>query len=87
MDCQKNTANNIKIAGKQYVKKENTYCLVCKKKTDNKKIRAVALVNKIATQRSLCTVCTSIKSTLLKPIKPITNKNRLQKHAKLLFRV
>ena len=56
MDCQKNTVNNIKMAGKQYVKKkkrkENTYSLVCKKKTDNKKIRAVALVNKIATQRS-----------------------------------
>ena len=44
-------------------KTENTYCLVCRKKADNKKIRAVALVNKIATQRSLCTVCTSSKST------------------------
>ena len=33
---KKNTANNIKMTGKQYVKrKENTYCLVCKKKTDN----------------------------------------------------
>ena len=39
-------------------KKENIYCLVCRKKPDNKKIRAVALVNKTATQRSLFTVCT-----------------------------
>ena len=78
MNCQKNTAKNIKMTCKEYVKKkENTYCLVCKKKTDNKKIRRVALVNKIATQ---CTVCTSRKSTFLKPIKPITNKtNKKQK--------
>ena len=38
MDCQKDTANNIKVTGKQYVKKKKkTYYLVCKKKTDNKK--------------------------------------------------
>ena len=49
--------------------KENTYCLICKKKADNKKNSGVALVNKIATQRSLCTVCTSRKSTFLKGIK------------------
>ena len=63
-------------------KKENIYCLVCKKKTktENKKIRAVALVNKIVTQRLLCTVCTSRKSTFLKAIKPITSKtNKNQK--------
>ena len=70
----KNTANNIKITGKQYVKKEkNTYCLVCRKKTDNKNIRGVTLVNKIATQRSLGTDCTSGKSTFSKPI---TNKKQ-----------
>ena len=40
------------MTGKQYVKKkENPHCLVSKKKTDNKKIRGVTLVNKIATQR------------------------------------
>ena len=72
--CQKNSANNIKMNGKQYVKrKEKTYCLVCRKKTDNKKIGTLALVNKIAIQRSLCTVCTSVKSTFLKPI---TSKNQ-----------
>ena len=76
--AKKNAAKNIKMTGKEYVKKkENTYCLVCKKKTDNKKIGRVALVNKIATQ---CTVCTSTKSTFLKPVKPITNKtNKKQK--------
>ena len=36
----------------QYVKKEkNIYCLVCKKKTDNKKIRGVALENKTGQQK------------------------------------
>ena len=47
----KNAVNNIKMTGKQYVKKkEKTYCLVRKKKADNKKIRGVASVNKIATE-------------------------------------
>ena len=55
------------MTGKQYVKKkENTYCLVCEKKADNKKIRGVTLVNKLATQGSLCIVCTSRKSTFFK---------------------
>ena len=44
-------------------KKESTYCLVCKKETDYKRIRGEALVNIIVTQRSLYTVCTSRKST------------------------
>ena len=52
------------MTGKQYVeKKEKTFCLVCKKKTDNEKIRGVDLVNKTAAQRSLCTVCSSRSST------------------------
>ena len=70
------------MTSKQYLKKkkENTYCLVCKNKTDNKKIGGVILVNKIATQRSLCYFCSSRKSSFLKPIKPITNKaNKKQK--------
>ena len=81
MDSQINTANNIKMTGKQYMKKEkNTYCLVCRKKVNNKEIRGVTLVNEVATQRSLCTDCTSKKPTSLKPIKPITNKtNKKQK--------
>ena len=63
----KNAVNNIKMTGKQYVKKkEKTYCLVRKKKADNKKIRRVASVNKIATEGSICTAFTSRKSIFLK---------------------
>ena len=63
MDCWKNTAYLIKMVAfdkyysknkekPQYVKKEkNIYCLVCKKKTDNKKIRGVALENKTGQQK------------------------------------
>ena len=74
-----NTPNIIKNGGvwyyiknkekPQYAKKQNTYYLVCKKKTNNKNIRGVLLVNKIATQKSLYTDCSSRKSTFLKPIK------------------
>ena len=38
-------------------------------KKDNNKIRRVPLANKIATQKSLCTDCSSRKSTFLKPMK------------------
>lgn len=63
----KNAVNNIKMIGKQYVKKkEKTYCLVRKKKADNKKIRGLALLNKIATEGWIWTAFTSRKSTLLK---------------------
>ena len=56
----------------QYIKKEkNTYCLVCKKKTDNKKVRRVALENKIGQQKSTCVDCGPKKSTFSKPIKPL----------------
>ena len=47
-------------------KKEGSYCLVCRKKTGNKKNREITLLNKIESQSSLCTVCYSKKSTLLK---------------------
>ena len=79
MDCQKNTTYLIKMVecdkycfkskeNPKYVKKkENTYCLVCDKKTDNKNIKGVALKNKIGQQGSR-------KSTCLKRIKPIKNK-------------
>ena len=54
----------------QYVKKkENTYCLVCQKKTDSKNTKGVALKNKIGQQKSTCVDCDSKKSTFLKPIK------------------
>ena len=37
-----------------------------KNKTGNEKIWGIASLNKIASQRSLCTVCTSRKSIFLK---------------------
>ena len=48
-----------------YVKKKekSIYCLACEKKTNNKKTRGVALVNKIGQQDSR-------KLTFLKQIKP-----------------
>ena len=49
---KKNAAFNIKMTKKKT--KQN--------KTGNEKIRGVASLNKIASQRSLCTVCTSRKS-------------------------
>ena len=65
------------MTDKKCAKKEkSTYCLVCRKKIDNEKIRRVTLVNKIATQRSLCTDCASKKSAFLELIKPITIKKQ-----------
>ena len=65
MDCQKNTTCLIKLVEydkycfkskekPKYVKKANTYCLVCKKKTDNKNIKGAVLDNKIGQQKSTC---------------------------------
>ena len=47
-------------------KKEKTYCLVCKKETDNKNIKGVALENKIGQQKSTYVDCSSKESTFLK---------------------
>ena len=52
----------------KYVKKENSQCLVCKKKTDNKNIKGVALENKIGQQKSICANFKS-KKTFLKRVK------------------
>ena len=52
----------------KYVKKENSYCLACKKKTDNKNIKGVALENKIGQQKSICDNFKS-KKTFLKRVK------------------
>ena len=52
----------------KYVKKENSSCLVCKKKTDNKNIKGVALENKIGQQKSICANFKS-KKTFLKRVK------------------
>ena len=45
------------------------------KKTDNKNIKGVALESEIGQQKSTCVDCGSRKSTFLKPVKPIKNKN------------
>ena len=51
------------MAGKQYVEKNKTLTAqFVKRKQIINKISGVALVNKIATQRSLCNVYTFIKS-------------------------
>ena len=52
----------------KYVKKENGYSLACKKKTDNKNIKGVALENKIGQQKSICANFKS-KKTFLKRVK------------------
>ena len=52
----------------EILKKENSYCLVCKKKTDNKNIKGVALENKIGQQKSICANFKS-KKTFLKRVK------------------
>ena len=52
-------------------KKKNTAYLIFKKKPDNKNIRGVALIKKLAT---LCTVSNSRRSTFLKPLKLIKRK-------------
>ena len=56
------------MTGKQLaVKEKTTYCLVCKKKTNSDEI-GVLLQNKIAIQKSKCTVYDSKESTFLKRI-------------------
>ena len=62
----KNTGNNTKMTDKKFEMKSNSYCLVCRKKNKEKKIRGLASVNKTESQKSLCTVCGSRKLTFLK---------------------
>ena len=60
---------------KQVKKKENTYYIVCEKKTDNKNIKGIALEEKIGQQKSTCVDCNSRKTTFLKAVKPKKTKN------------
>ena len=53
----------------KYVKKEDSYCVGCKKNTKNKNIKGVALENKIGQQKSTCVDCDSKKSTFFKRVK------------------
>ena len=53
-----------------YVKKQDTYCLRCKKRTDNNSIIAKLVVNRLITQKSICPDCGAIKSVFGKEYKP-----------------
>ena len=46
--CQKSTTFNIKMTGKQCIKKKIGYCLKCRKKTDRGNKKGVKLTNEIA---------------------------------------
>ena len=54
---------------RKYVKKEDSYCVGCRKKTKNKNIKGVALENKIGQQKSTYIDCDSKKSPFLKRVK------------------
>ena len=78
MGCAKNTAYLIKMVCKiyyqesrgepfkVYVKKQDTYCLRCKTRTDNKSIIAKQVVNKLIAQKSICADCGAKKSVFVK---------------------
>ena len=55
----------------KYVKKEDSYCVGCRKTTTTtkKNIKGVALEIKIGQQKSICVDCDFKKSTFLKGIK------------------
>ena len=75
---------------KVYVKKQDTYCLRCKTRTDNKLITAKQVVNKLITQKSRCVDCDSKKSVFVKECKPDKKKKlflQVTKHANLLWKV
>ena len=53
-----------------YIKKQGTYCLRCKKRTDNKSIKLKQMLNELAAQNSICVDCGSKKSIFVKEYKP-----------------
>ena len=75
---KKNTTYLIKLVGKicyqesrgtafkAYVKKQDTHCLTCRKRTDNKLITPKQVVNKLNAQKSICADCGSKKSVFVK---------------------
>ena len=78
MNCQKNTTYLIiKMVGKihyqesprkpfkVYVKKQDTYCLRCKTRTDNKLITAKQVVNKLIAQKNQGVLITILKNQFL----------------------
>ena len=59
---------------KTYIKKQDTYCLRCKKRTDNKSITPKQIVYKLIAQKSICVDCSSKKSVFVKEWKPDKKK-------------
>ena len=47
-------------------KEENSYCSKCREKTNNDRIRGILMQNKVAIQKSRCSICDSRKSAFLK---------------------
>ena len=55
---------------KAYIKKEDTYCLGCIKRTDNKSITPKEMVNKLIAQKPICADYGFKKSIFVKEYKP-----------------
>ena len=51
---------------KGYIKKQDIYCVVCKKGTDNKSIMPKQVINKSIPQKSICVKCGSKKLVFVK---------------------
>ena len=61
--CQEKAAKVIKMVGKiykeppapskAYIEKQNTYCLKCKERTNNKSIMPKQVINKLTAQKSI----------------------------------
>ena len=74
MDCQKNTAHNIRLekhtikikTDKNWKKPEKTYCLGCKDCSNNFKPQEIKMTNKVLREKSKCVACRSSKSISLK---------------------
>ena len=72
---------------KAYVKKQDTYYLRCKTRTDNKLSATKQVVNKLIAQKSGCVDCDSKKSVFEKEYKPDKKKKQflqVTKYAHLL---
>ena len=72
---------------KAFIKKQDTYCLRYRKRTDNKSITPKQMVNKLIAQKSICVDVGSKKSVFVKEHK-LEGKQKeflqITKHAYLL---
>ena len=57
---------------KAYIENQNTYCLKCKQRTNNKLFTPKPLVNTLIAQKSICSDCGYNKSIFVKEYKPKT---------------